>query len=153
MDIVLVDRSPILGERLSLLLGDLPHMRVVAEARTAAAARNAAKTLAPDAVVVDLALGDSGGLRLLREIRAIRPCALMVVVTNDPSPTYHDRCTEVADLCLDKTHDMDALLRALTEGAASVSRRAAQKGDHDTPCDPPPSDGSRSRVGQADKQI
>lgn len=120
MDVLLVERSSILRMRMARLLADLPGVRVVAVAETTREAREMVQVLQPDAVVLDMDQQGEGGLDLLRRMKAQASPPYIAVLTDEPSATFHARCMTVADLCLDKTHEMEALVEALGHRTAVV---------------------------------
>jgi two-component system, NarL family, response regulator LiaR len=119
VDVLLAERSPVLRVRLARLLAELPGVRILAAVQTADEAREAAKAFQPQVVVLDLCLEGSGssggGIALLREMKMQNPLCRIIVLTDDPSPTLYARCREVADLCLDKTHEISILTEALRQ--------------------------------------
>lgn len=118
MDVLLVERSNVLRERLTRVLEEIPEVHVVAAARTRSEAARTAVSLHPDAVVIDPS-AELGGLELLREMRTLEPVPFVVVLTDDPSPTYCRRCLKDADLCLDMAHEIDALVSAIEARAVA----------------------------------
>ena len=79
-------------------VGQIPGMRVVGHAHTAAAALDAVSRHQPDLVLLDIYLPDASGLRVLRRLRAI-----------------HDERPDV--MLLTAARDMDAVRTAMREGA------------------------------------
>ena len=77
--VVLVDDHPIVREGLSQVIAQKPDLTVCGEADNAADALGVIEATRPDVVVVDLALKDSSGLELIKDI-AIRFQKLAVIV-------------------------------------------------------------------------
>lgn len=122
MNVVLVDRSSVVRNRLVRLLADLPCVDWIGLAPTAASARKLAADRTVDAFVVDLSLDDGSGVQFLRDLKACTPKPLVIVLSSDMSPTFRERCLEIADLCLDKATAPDALQDALAGATAGGTR-------------------------------
>ena len=82
-------------------------------AHDAAAGLKAARTFAPDGVLLDLKLGADNGLALIRDLAAIRPGARIVLATGFASiATAVDAIRRGAWNYLPKPFDLDALALA-----------------------------------------
>ena len=68
--ILIVDDHPVFRHGLIALVGAEPDLEVIGDATSLEDAKAKLETLKPDAIVVDLALGDSSGLELVRHIEA-----------------------------------------------------------------------------------
>jgi DNA-binding NarL/FixJ family response regulator len=81
--IMVVDDHPVFRMGMTALLGSLPGLMVVAEAESLASAVAAACAHQPDAVVMDLHLGDHepSGVETTREVLRARPGTAVLVVT------------------------------------------------------------------------
>lgn len=109
--VLVVDDSARLRERLIVRLAERGHL-VVGEADSAAAALSAAVALRPDAIVADVLLRDRHRLELVVALRAARPDALLVVLTNAAS--YREHCLSLgADCFLDKSAAFDSVAELL----------------------------------------
>lgn len=89
--IVIVDDHPLVREGLKQLLSGLPEFRVVAEASTAAQARQALTQLVPDVAVLDLTLGSDNGVDLVRWVREHYPAMRIVVLSMQEEALYAER--------------------------------------------------------------
>jgi two-component system nitrate/nitrite response regulator NarL len=111
--ILVVDDDPefiVLARRILQSLGLL----VTGEARTAAAAIDAAESLRPDAALVDVGLPDGDGLTLARHLTSL-PWGLRVVLTSsDPdAASARDVCRSGARAFVPKQDLLDAPLGRL----------------------------------------
>jgi len=86
------------------------------------------RTLAPDAVILDIRLSRGTGIEVLESVR--RPATrapVVIMLTNSPTPQHRTRCLAAgADYFLDESADFGRLgeiLRGLTVGL-TVPRRA-----------------------------
>ncbi len=80
--ILLVDDHEVVRLGLKALIERRPNMEVVAEAATAAEAVTKALAFQPDAIVMDIRLGDSSGIDACREITAQRPATKVIMLTS-----------------------------------------------------------------------
>jgi DNA-binding NarL/FixJ family response regulator len=70
MRLMLVDDHPIVLAGLDRLFAETPDVEVVARCQTGRAALDAARTVRPDLILLDLKLPDISGIEVLRTIRA-----------------------------------------------------------------------------------
>lgn len=89
--ILLVDDHPIIRERLTEIINHEQDLMVCAEAEDRAAALQAVSTARPDLAVIDLALKNSNGLELIKDIHARWPRLLMLVVSMQDESLYAER--------------------------------------------------------------
>jgi DNA-binding NarL/FixJ family response regulator len=71
--VVVADEHPIVRDGLTRLLDDQPDLRVCAEVGDAAEVERALVSHRADAVIMDLVLGDSNGLDVIRQIHQAHP--------------------------------------------------------------------------------
>ncbi|MFO1475415.1 MAG: response regulator transcription factor [Verrucomicrobiota bacterium] len=89
--IVLVDDHPIVRERLSEIINGEPDLSVCAEAEDRTGALQTIEAAHPQLVIIDLALKNSNGLELIKDIRARWPKVLMLVVSMHDESLYAER--------------------------------------------------------------
>ena len=77
--IALVDDHRIFREGIRALFSALPDLEVVADASTAATAREAIAAANPEVVVLDLALPDAPGVQLIQEVANNRSVRVLVL--------------------------------------------------------------------------
>jgi two-component system response regulator DevR len=85
VDVLLVDDSRVVRERLRDLLDGEDGVAVVGEAGSVAEAKAALHEARPDVVVVDLRLPDGTGMDLLRHVRRAPHVPRCIVITAFPS--------------------------------------------------------------------
>lgn len=104
--ILLIEDSRLIQERLTSLLTQAGHMRVVAAAATEAEARAQIESAEYDVLLVDVELREGSGIGAIRHARRFYPQGhqpMIVVLTNYPLPAVRARCLEAgADYFLDK---------------------------------------------------
>jgi DNA-binding NarL/FixJ family response regulator len=79
--LLLVDDQAMFREGLRVLLSLQPDLEVVAEVGDGAAAVEAARTLAPDVVLMDLRMPGVGGVEATRRLKAAQPDVRVIVLT------------------------------------------------------------------------
>jgi DNA-binding NarL/FixJ family response regulator len=89
--ILLVDDHPMVRERLSEIINHEKDLMVCAEAEDRAGAIQAIGQSRPDLAIVDLALKNSNGLELIKDVRARWPKLLVLVVSMHEESLYAER--------------------------------------------------------------
>jgi two-component system, NarL family, invasion response regulator UvrY len=117
--VMLVDDHAVVRTGFRLLLQSLPDLSVIAEAESGEAACQLYLSLAPDVVVMDLAMPGMGGLEALRRIRARDPQARILALSAHDDPMHARRALlEGALGFLPKRSAPEALLEAVSAVAA-----------------------------------
>jgi DNA-binding NarL/FixJ family response regulator len=117
VNVLVVDDSAAVRARMVALLREA-GLDVVGEAGTAAAALAEARSLRPQAIVLDLQLPDGNGLDILPALKA--GGALIVVLTNSADEPVRSRCLlRGADYFFDKSKDFDAVARVIAASSSS----------------------------------
>ena len=89
--ILLVDDHPIMRHGLAQLIRAEEGLDVCGDAGTAADGLDAVGYCKPDLVVVDLTLPDKNGLELLKDIQALHPGTLCIVLSMHDESVYAER--------------------------------------------------------------
>jgi DNA-binding NarL/FixJ family response regulator len=89
--ILLVDDHPMVRERLTEIISREEDLVVCAEAEDRAGALQAIPSARPDLAIIDLALKNSNGLELIKDIHARWPRLLMLVVSMHDESLYAER--------------------------------------------------------------
>ena len=79
--ILLADDHPVVRDGLTAILSTQPDFEIVGQAATGAEAVHLAAHLNPDVVLIDIEMHDLDGVEALRQIRAGRPEARVIVFT------------------------------------------------------------------------
>jgi DNA-binding NarL/FixJ family response regulator len=121
--VFLVDDSPLVRQRLALMVGGLPQTEVVGQAAGVDEAIRGILAARPDVVLLDLSLDHGGsGFEVLSAIRAQDPAIAFYVLSNFASEPYRRHAERLGALAFfDKSTDLERL-------------RATLKGQ--TPCQP-----------------
>ena len=129
--VLLVDDHAVVRTGFRLLLESQPRFGVVAEAESGEEACRRYAELAPDVVVMDIAMPGMGGLEALKRIRARDPQARVLALSAHDDPMHARRALREGALgFLSKRSAPEALIEALTSVAAGrryVDADLAQK--------------------------
>jgi two-component system invasion response regulator UvrY len=138
--ILLVDDHAVVREGYRRLLEDQPGIRVVGEADNAAQACERARTLAPDVVVMDIALPGTSGIEATRRMLKDQPHLNILMFSMYDDAIYARRALEAGALgYLSKASAPEVLVQAIyavsraeryvsPDVKANMARSAAQPG-------------------------
>jgi DNA-binding NarL/FixJ family response regulator len=114
IDILIIDDHALLSAGLRLMIESHPHMRVVGEATSRAAALRAARETNPDIILLDLDLGDDSGFDLLPELLNVVPEARVIVLTGLRDPEGQRRAVMLGAMGLVlKEKAIETVLKAI----------------------------------------
>jgi DNA-binding NarL/FixJ family response regulator len=127
MNVLIVDDSPIVAERLEGMLTEIFHeIRVVWHARSVVEGRQALRCGGPDVIILDIRMPGGSGIELLSEVKREVPAPVVIMLTNYPLPQYRDRCLKAgADHFFDKSTQLDQV----TEVFHGLLRSRGQPGE------------------------
>ena len=132
--VLLADDHAVVREGYRRLLEDEPGIRVVGEAGNAAQACELARTLAPDVVVMDIALPGASGIEATRRLLKDQPHLRVLVFSMYDDAIYARRALEAGALgYLSKASAPEALLQAIyavARGERYMSPDVAKKIAH-----------------------
>jgi len=89
--IFLVDDHPLVREWLTNLINQQPGLHVCGEAESGREARETIIQLRPDVAVVDIALKDSSGIELIKDLKQACPEVAVLVLSMHEEPHYAER--------------------------------------------------------------
>jgi DNA-binding NarL/FixJ family response regulator len=89
--IFIVDDHPMMREGLAQLISSQADMEVCGQAGNADAALENIKLLGPDLVLVDITLPGRSGLELIKDIHALNPAILILVLSMHEESLYAER--------------------------------------------------------------
>jgi DNA-binding NarL/FixJ family response regulator len=89
--IFLVDDHPLVREWLTNLINQQPGLKVCGEAESGREAREKILALRPDVAIVDIALKDSSGVELIKDLKQGCPEIAVLVLSMHEEPHYAER--------------------------------------------------------------
>ena len=89
--VFLVDDHPLVREWLTNLINQQPGLKVCGEAESGPEAREKIAALRPDIAIVDIALKDSSGIELIKDLKQICPEVAVLVLSMHEEPHYAER--------------------------------------------------------------
>ena len=103
MNILVVDDSRMMRERIIGMLHEVPGINIVAEAGNITEARQFINELKLDLMLLDIRMPDGSGVELLKNLRNNHNFMIIIVLTNYPLAQYREKCLELgADYFFDK---------------------------------------------------
>lgn len=115
-EVLIVDDSQQIRERIATLLDESPHIHIVGQAGTNLEGWQALQRLHPDTVVLDIRLPDESGIQLLKQIKNSHPEIKVIMLTNFDFQQYRHQCRQLgADHFLSKTREFDKIVDAVLD--------------------------------------
>lgn len=122
MNLFIVEDSVHIQNRLRAFVEELPDVHVVGVASEVENAYRAIIDVNPDALILDLQLGDGNGLTLLKSIKQNKPNIKVVVLTNHSTDANRLHALRAgADNFLDKSTDFEQISSILHDWQNSSS--------------------------------
>jgi len=129
--IFLVDDHAVVRNGLAELINQAPDLVVSGEAATAEEALEKIEAEGPDLAVVDLTLGDMGGLELLKHLKSRHPLLPVLVLSMHDESFYAERCLRAgARGYIMKNEAIDQVERAvrqILDGKVYLSQRMSAR--------------------------
>lgn len=114
MQVLIVDDSGLIRERLREFLGEIESCRVSGAVATVDEALEEIPRSHPDLVILDIQLPDGEGLTVLEAAKRMSPAPLVAVLTNHYEAPYRQRYLDAgADFFWEKGKDLTQLLDAV----------------------------------------
>ena len=116
LKVFISDDSATVREHLVAVALDLPEIAVVGQAQDVAGSLDAIRRTRPDVVILDICMPGGNGIKVLREVKKIKPAPRVIMFTNYAYPQYRKKYEEArADFFLDKSTEFDQLPQALEQ--------------------------------------
>ncbi|MEX0718440.1 MAG: response regulator transcription factor [Planctomycetaceae bacterium] len=129
--IFIVDDHPVMRRGLSQIIDDLDDMKICGDAAEMNDALRRIEELKPDAVVIDISLGDGNGIELIKQIKAVMPDTRMLVCSMHDESLFAERAMRAGALgYVNKTDDTETFLTALRrvlDGKIHLSQRMTDR--------------------------
>jgi DNA-binding NarL/FixJ family response regulator len=112
--VLIVDDSEKIRERLAALLDESARIRIVGQAGDGHEALNAVERLEPDAVILDIRIPGGSGIEVLKQIKARYPRIQVIMLTNYDHAMYRQQCRQLgADHFLNKTREFEKIIPSI----------------------------------------
>jgi DNA-binding NarL/FixJ family response regulator len=113
--VYLVEDSPLIRERVRMMIAEIDPKIEVAEGRSSCEAIEGMRNRQPEVVVLDMELADgSSGLEVLKDIKMRFSDTKVIVLTSHSNHHYRKRCMdEGADYFFDKAHGFKEAMSTL----------------------------------------
>jgi DNA-binding NarL/FixJ family response regulator len=135
---LIIDDSEFIVHRLMMALGRVKGIEIVGQAGTVQKATAAIRRLAPDVVILDIALPGGSGLDVLESMRKEGSKSLVIVLTNHPYAAYRRRCARLGcDFFFDKSKEFERVgevLEGLLQAASPEGVESPQEMDFAGAC-------------------
>lgn len=113
--VLIVDDSKPIRERLAALLTESGQIRIVGTAKEGGEVLDAVQRLAPDTVILDIQLPDVSGIKILKEIKSRYPLVTVIMLTNNDFAPYRQKCRQLgADHFLSKSREIHKIVSTVT---------------------------------------
>lgn len=110
LNILIVDDSEIIADRLVLLLNEKKTIRNIYRASGYGSALDLLSTASVNLAILDINLGGKSGIELLEWIKAEHPDIIVIMFTNNAFPYYRNLCKDAgAEYFLDKSTDFEMI--------------------------------------------
>jgi len=116
LNVVIADDSPLVRERLAMLLSELDGIELVGQAGTGDETLQAVERLKPDVLILDLHMPGNNGMEVLEAIKRGGAGPVVIVLTAFPYPQYRERCLKAgAEYFFDKASEFEEVSEALQQ--------------------------------------
>lgn len=114
MKVLIVDDSEIVSERLKAMLGEIPDVETIGQAKDPLEATRSFQGLNPDVVILDIEMRDGSGINVLQKMKSDNRSPLVIVLTNQYYSQYRKKCKDAgADFFFDKSAEFDKVAEVL----------------------------------------
>lgn len=114
MNVMVVDDSQIVRERLKAMLDEVPGIVCSVEAADGDTAIENLQVMRPDIVILDIRMSGRSGVEVLREIKQQSPGTVVIMLTNYPTNEHRKVCDAAgADYFFDKSRELGAVIEVL----------------------------------------
>ncbi len=116
MNIVLIDDSLLVRERIANIISELPGVKVIGEAGNSLEAIEVVRKTKPDVVILDIKMPGESGVQVLRKLKNEFEELKIIMLTNYPYSQYKAECFKYgADYFLSKSDEFEKLPNVLIE--------------------------------------
>lgn len=116
MNLFIVEDSILIQNRLVQFIEELPDMHIMGVSGDVNEAYRTILDISPDAMILDLQLGEGNGLSLLKDIKKYKPNIKVMILTNHATDANRLHALRAgADNFLDKSNDFQQIPSILHE--------------------------------------
>ena len=116
MNIVLIDDSHLVRERVANIISELPGINVIEEAGNSIEAMEIMERMKPDVAILDIKMPGINGVDLLQKLKNKYSGLKIIMLTNYPFEQYKTKCLGYgADYFLNKSDEFEMLPNVLIE--------------------------------------
>jgi len=110
MNVVLIDDSQLVRERIANIISKLPGVKVIAEAGNSLEAIEVVRKKKPDVVILDIKMPGESGVRILKKLKNEFEELKIIMLTNYPYSQYKAECLkDGADYFLSKSDEFEKI--------------------------------------------
>jgi len=110
MNVVLIDDSLLVRERIANIISKLPGVQVIGEAGNSLEAIKVVRKMKPDVVILDIKMPGESGMQVLRKLKNKFEELKIIMLTNYPYSQYKVECLkDGADYFLSKSDEFEKL--------------------------------------------
>jgi DNA-binding NarL/FixJ family response regulator len=114
LSVVIVEDHAVFSEKLAVLLGHVPGVRVVGRAVDVPTGRDRIRRLRPDVAILDVRLPQGSGFDLLADVKGASPSPVAFVMTAYADPEYQKRSMALgADFFFEKSTGLKEMLKVI----------------------------------------
>jgi DNA-binding NarL/FixJ family response regulator len=114
--VFIVDDSPVVRDRLTAMIAELPNVEIVGQADIAFEAIHSIRRLRPAVVVLDISMPGGSGMYVLETIKKDRPVPVVIMLTNFAHEQYRQKCLQLgADYFFDKSTEFERVPEVLRQ--------------------------------------
>lgn len=127
INIVIVDDSNLVRERLVKMLTAVSGIKIVGEAGNSLEALGVIKKQKPHIVILDIKIPGENGIEILKKIKKINHSVIVIIITNYPFTQYRAKCFENgADFFFDKSDEYGKVIETIEHLVLSGSLQSIE---------------------------
>lgn len=110
MNIVLIDDSSLVRERIANIISELPGVKVIGEAGNSLEAIKVVRKTKPEVVILDIKMPGESGVQILKKLKNEFEELKIIMLTNYPYSQYKAECLkDGADYFLSKSDEFEKI--------------------------------------------
>ena len=127
MKVLIADGSPIVTQRLTTLMLEIPDVKLLAPTATGEATLRSVQAHDPEVLILDARILQGKGREFLKAFRKEKPAIVVIILSNLANPQYRKHYEAAgADLFLDKSNEFIHLYQFVRELVCSPQSETAK---------------------------